>query len=99
MRLIFSQLLFSKGDYLTNSGLEDLLAFDDIFLDYFNNFLKNPVKTIFFLVCRTLRTKQECAAIFKEESTTQLRNFHSLPYLKELLSTAGTRSQMGGGLD
>lgn len=30
---------------LSNYALEDLLAFDDIFLDFFNNFLKNPVTT------------------------------------------------------
>lgn len=30
------------GVDLSNYALEDLLAFDDIFLDYFNNFLKNP---------------------------------------------------------
>jgi hypothetical protein len=33
----------SLGVDLSNYALEDLLAFDDIFLDYFNNFLKNPV--------------------------------------------------------
>lgn len=45
MDLLFNSVnyCFFVGDYLTNSGLEDLLAFDDIFLDYFNNFLKNPV--------------------------------------------------------
>lgn len=31
---------------LSNYALEDLLSFDDIFLDYFNNFLKNPVNII-----------------------------------------------------
>ncbi|CAF0839419.1 unnamed protein product [Brachionus calyciflorus] len=30
-----------KGVDLSNYALEDLLAFDDIFLDYFNSFLKN----------------------------------------------------------
>jgi hypothetical protein len=35
---------------LTNYALEDLLAFDDIFLDYFNNFLKNPVNKAYLLL-------------------------------------------------
>ncbi len=34
--------MYNKGIDLSNYALEDLLAFDDIFLDYFNNFLKNP---------------------------------------------------------
>jgi hypothetical protein len=34
------------GVDLSNYALEDLLAFDDIFLDYFNNFLKNPVRNL-----------------------------------------------------
>ena len=33
------------GVDLSNYALEDLLSFDDIFLDYFNNFLKNSVSS------------------------------------------------------
>ncbi len=35
------------GVDLSNYALEDLLSFDDIFLDYFNNFLKNSVSNLF----------------------------------------------------
>ncbi len=40
---IFTKIKKILGVDLSNYALEDLLAFDDIFLDYFNNFLKLPV--------------------------------------------------------
>jgi hypothetical protein len=41
-----SFFFYLLGIDLSNYALEDLLSFDDIFLDYFNNFLKNPVREI-----------------------------------------------------
>ena len=47
---------------MSNYALEDLLAFDDIFLDFFNNFLKNPVTESDF--CSQFSISTFCYVIF-----------------------------------
>ena len=45
-RICIFDLCFSALE-ITGENLEDLLAYDDLFLDYFNAFLQLPVRYIF----------------------------------------------------
>lgn len=73
--LILSLFVFSALE-ITGENLEDLLAYDDLFLDYFNAFLALPVSTeicFFLYTAYNHLTKQHMVAFVAKFTVIEIK--------------------------